>query len=404
MPYTKNKKRPDGRLKATVYIGIKNGRKQYKYVYAATVKELDRKVQDLKLKLGKGIDLTAERDTFGAWGEKWLKLKKVKVSCGRYNTYAARFANLAPVHNCPITKLRTTDIQDIILDLASEPCARTGKPYARHTLTEIKNVAAQIIKMAIGNRVLDYNCALQVEIPKTTTAEKRRALTDEEQRWIIDTPHRAQTAAMIMMYAGLRRGELLALTWEDIDLEQGCIYVNKSVEMIDDKPHIKAGGKTSAATRTVYIPQILVEYLSQVEHDRFSLVCPNAKGNLMSDTAWRRLWDSYLCDLNLRYGNWGSCLQTAGKRPSKYAPQQKPMLIPHFTAHWLRHTYITLLYKAGVDILTAKEQAGHSDIKTTMQIYTHLDSEYKRQNIDMLDKYIKSTSEDYTGQMRVKQN
>ena len=392
MPRINNKRLSNGRLRPRIYIGKKNGKPQYKAVYATTTKELEKKVTELKLKLGKGIDLTANRDTFGAWGERWLKLKKAKVSAGRYNTYAARFANLEPLHDCPIIKLRTSDIQDIILDCAIEPSEHTGKPYAKHTLSEIKNVAAQIIQLAIGNRVLDYNCALLVEIPKAATTEKRRALTEDEQQWILNTPHRAQTAAMIMMYAGLRRGELLALTWEDIDLKQGSITVNKSVEMIDDKPHIKEGGKTSAATRIVFIPKVLVNYLSNVEHNRFSLVCPNAKGTLMSDTAWRRLWDSYLCDLNLKYGNWQNCIQTAGKRPSKFAPQEKPMLIPHITTHWLRHTYITLLYKAGVDVLTAKEQAGHSDIKTMMGIYTHLDSEYKKQNISKLDDYLNNNS------------
>ena len=100
-----------------------------------------------------------------------MKLKKAKVSAGRYNTYAARYANLEPLYDCPITKLRTTDIQDIILNCAAEPSERTGKPYAKYTLTEIKNVAAQIIQLAISNRVLDYNCALMVEIPKAAKAE-----------------------------------------------------------------------------------------------------------------------------------------------------------------------------------------------------------------------------------------
>ena len=396
-----NKRRADGRLKAQVYLGLKDGKRQYKYVYATTAKELDRKVQELKLKLGKGIDLTADKDTFGEWGKRWLRLKKTNVSAKRYTTYSSRFDNLGPLHSCPITKLRTSDIQDIILDCATENSEKTGKPYARQTLIEIKNVAAQIIHLAISNRVLDYNCALMVEIPKIDSVDNRRALTKEEQKWITDTPHRAQTAAMIMMYAGLRRGELLALTWEDIDLKEKTISVTKSVEMIEDKPYLKEGGKTSAATRTVYMPQVLVDYLSNVEHERFTLVCPNGKGTLMSDTAWRRMWDSYLCDLNLKYGDWEHCEQTKRKRPkSKYTHPKLPKLIPNITAHWLRHTYITLLYMAGVDVLTAKEQAGHSDIKTTMGIYTHLDSEHKKHNISKLDEYLEKDA----GQMQVKEN
>ena len=114
-------------------------------------------------------------------------------------------------------------IQDVILDCADEPSEKTGKPYAKQTLIEIRNVAKQIIQLAIENRVLDYNCASAVKIPKTAEKSTRRALTEEEQSWITDTPHRAQTAAMIMMYAGLRRGELLALTWQDIDLDRKAV-------------------------------------------------------------------------------------------------------------------------------------------------------------------------------------
>lgn len=390
MARIKNKARDDGRLQSKVYIGTKSGKKQYKYVYATNAKELEQKVQELKTKLNKGLDLTADRDTFGYWGEKWLKLKKIEVSAGRYVTYCARYKNLEPLCSMNISKIKATDIQDIIIDCATEPSERTGKPYARKTLIEIRNTASQIIKLAIQNRVLDYDCAEAVKIPKSAESSTRRALTDEEQRWITDTPHRAQTAAMIMMYAGLRRGELLALTWQDINLEEGTISVTKSVELIKGLLHIKPGGKTDAATRTVYIPRKLISYLQNTPHDPLGLVCPTVKGTPMTDTAWRRLWDSYLADLNIKYGDWSGCMQTGGKRPAKHSPMEKPFLIPRITPHWLRHTFITMLYMAGVDVLTAKEQAGHADISTTMSIYTHLDEKYKRKSISKLDEYLES--------------
>lgn len=392
MARIKNKARDDGRLQSKVYIGTKNGKKQYKYVYATNAKELEQKVQELKTKLNKGLDLTADRDTFGYWGEKWLKLKKIEVSAGRYVTYCARYKNLEPLYSMNISKIKATDIQDIIIDCATEPSERTGKPYAKKTLIEIRNTASQIIKLAIQNRVLDYDCAEAVKIPKSAESSTRRALTEEEQSWITDTPHRAQTAAMIMMYAGLRRGELLALTWQDINLEEGTISVTKSVELIKGLPHIKPGGKTDAATRTVYIPRKLISYLQSTPHDLLGLVCPTVKGTPMTDTAWRRLWESYLADLNIKYGDWSGCMQTGGKRPAKHSPMEKPFLIPRITPHWLRHTFITMLYIAGVDVLTAKEQAGHADISTTMSIYTHLDEKYKRKSISKLDEYLESIS------------
>lgn len=74
--------------------------------------------------------------------------------------------------------------------------------------------------------------------------------------------------------------------------------------------------------------------------------------------------------------------------PSKYSPKGIPFVIPKITAHWLRHTFITLMYFAGIDILTAMQQAGHADIKTTMEIYTHLDSVYKVKQVSKLDDYL----------------
>ena len=64
-----------------------------------------------------------------------------------------------------------------------------------------------------------------------------------------------------------------------------------------------------------------------------------------------------------------------------------PIVIDKITAHMLRHTFITNMYLAGVDVLTAKEQAGHSDIQTTLNIYTHLDGIYKKKEISKLDQF-----------------
>ena len=73
--YAEKQKRPDGRIKSKVYIGQVNGKPQYKYVYAKNNRELEQKIQEVKTKLGKGLDMTAERDSFKYWAEQWLKLK-----------------------------------------------------------------------------------------------------------------------------------------------------------------------------------------------------------------------------------------------------------------------------------------------------------------------------------------
>ncbi len=374
----KYKKRPDGRYGARVNLG----NKQYKYVCANSPKELDEKITQLKLRLGKGLDVAAERDTFGEWADLWLEQKKLSVSAGTYGSYVGHYKKLEELRNIPITKIRLNDFQSIVFKLGSGE-----NPLSKKTLTGLKQSMIQIMQLAIDNRVIDYNCANAIIIPNTAKpSEKRRALTAEEQRWVRETPHRAQTAAMIMMYAGLRRGELLPLTWSDIDFERKTISVNKAVAYVKGKPVVKNCGKTEAALRTVYVPDILIDYLKSVKRTSL-LVCPSARGTIITDTGWKRLWESYLKELNFRYGDFGNYVNL--KVMSKFQPGGLPMVIPNITAHWLRHTFITNMFFAGISLMTAKEQAGHSDIKTTSEIYTHLSEEYKERDMNNLNNFFK---------------
>lgn len=379
-------RRPDGRYQSKVSLG--SG--QYKYVYAKSVKELEAKLKQIYTQLGKGLDIAAQRDTFGNWSQRWLRLKQAEVSPHRYYVYQCRVHNLSDLENMEVSKIRTMDLQEIILDLAGS--------YSKSVLREIKSTAKQILQLAMDNRVIDYNAAESVKIPNISadSRSERRALTEEEQSWILNTPHRAQTAAMIMLYAGLRRGEVVPLLWSDIDLEAGTISVNKSMSRKGSNWDIKTGAKTRAGVRTVYIPGVLIDYLKELPRSSF-LVCPDTTGKMLSLSAFEKMWDSYLAELNFRYGDF-SCVMITGKNgrlekfikpKSRFAPKKIPMVIPQISPHWLRHTFITNLYFAGIDILTAKELAGHADIHTTMEIYTHLDATHKQKQISKLDEYLR---------------
>lgn len=379
-------RRPDGRYQSKVSLG--SG--QYKYVYAKSVKELESKLKQLYTQLGKGLDIAAQRDTFGNWSQRWLRLKQAEVSPHRYYVYQCRVHNLSDLGNMEVSKIRTMDLQEIILNLAGS--------YSKSVLREIKSTAKQILQLAMDNRVIDYNAAESVKIPNISadSRSERRALNEEEQSWILNTPHRAQAAAMIMLYAGLRRGEVVPLLWSDIDLEAGTISVNKSMSRKGSNWEIKTGAKTRAGVRTVYIPGVLIDYLKELPRSSF-LVCPDTTGKMLSLSAFEKMWDSYLAELNFRYGDF-SCVMITGKNgrlekfikpKSRFAPKKIPMVIPQISPHWLRHTFITNLYFAGIDILTAKELAGHADIHTTMEIYTHLDATHKQKQISKLDEYLR---------------
>lgn len=93
-----------------------------------------------------------------------------------------------------------------------------------------------------------------------------------------------------------------------------------------------------------------------------------------------------MCDLNLKYG-------TSIEKRNKFDPRGNMLTIKPFTPHCLRHTFCTIMYEAGIDVLTAKEQMGHSDVKTTLAIYTHLDSQHKKKNISKLNEYLQTGTE-----------
>lgn len=387
MPKKKNARRKDGLIKISVYVGRDaQGKRMYRYVYGKSQKDAEEKALSVKLSLRKGLDVAAARDTFSFWADRFLEGKERTVSNGQYTSYTASVKHLAPLCSMEIGRIRPDDVQSILNQLSVRN-PYTGKPAAAKTLIVIRMTASQIFRLAISNRVIDLNPADALYIPRTAPAQKRGALTQEEQQRINDTPHRAQTAAMIMLYAGLRRGELVALQWSDIDLDARTITVNKSAEALRSRYVIKPSGKTDAAMRVVYIPQRLVEYLRTVPRV-CDYVCHNARGQMHSPTSFYAMWESYLGELNRRYG--------AEKNINKHMPKKLPFTIPRFTPHWLRHTCATNMYLAGIDPLTAKDQLGHASIQTTLSIYTHLDQKYKRRAIDKLDEYFS-----HAGNMRV---
>lgn len=386
MAKSRVKKRADGRYMMQIYIGTVDGKKRYKYVYGATPKEVERKAEEVRIMLNKGLDVAAMRDTFEDWAKRLLNAKERKgISASQIRNYKNYVAHLSPIWEVQIAEIRPIHLQEIIDFLAKPHDGRQG--LAKKTLFQIRNTASQVFELAKENRITEYNPAEYVTVPKDASQETREALSEEQQAWIRDTPHRAQRAAMIMMYAGLRRGEVTALKWSDIDLHEGTISVTKSVEMIGGRPKIKRP-KTEAGTRLVTIPRILVDFLKREKAEEVPLciyVVHTTHGKMMTNQAWRSLWESYITDLNIKYGY--------GGKVSKFSPQKLPLRIPYFTPHWLRHTFASLLYLSGVDAVTARDQMGHSDIKTTLEIYTHLDKKYKIRHMEKLDRFLSDTGQ-----------
>lgn len=389
------KKRPDGRYIMQVYLGRVDGKKKYKSVYGNTQKEAEENAAKLKQKLRIGLNIAPEKNLFSEWADEWLAFASATMTEKNYANYTSAVSYLKEdIGDIFVEKIRTIDIQSVVLGLA-EKNPHTKKPTSKSRLNYVKSAAKQIFDLCIDNRILQYNPALAVKIPNTTPARVREPITKEQQRWVRDMDHRAQPAAMVMLYAGLRRGELVPLTWSDINLKKGTIAVNKSVGYVKNRPILKEGAKTDAGTRTVSIPKILVNYLSELPKTSV-LFFPMQDGNMFTEGAWKRMWESYICDLNVTYGKFTDEWKPNGV-PKKQNPKKLPLSITPFTPHQLRHTFASMMYMAGVDVLTTKYMMGHSDIKTTLNIYTKLDKKYKTEDMSKLDDFIEKRPEEETG-------
>lgn len=395
MAKAKLKKRADGRYQKSVYLGKdEDGKRKYKTVNGYSVKEVEEKAQLIKLQIGKGMDVLNAGMKWGKLVNLWLAYKKSILSEGQYKTYSIYLSHFSALNDRPINKLVKSDFQQIILD--EYACnSHTGKPTAKKTLRDWRGAVRQVFNYAIENRVIEFSPAQYIEIPRDAKTSERRALTAQEQLWVVSTKHRAQLPAMIMMFAGLRLGECLALQWRDINLTERTIDVHQKL-VTKGKAHIEQGAKTISGVRTVTdVPKILIDFLKkQPEHKPDDFVVTSTKGTLMSDTAWRRLWNSYMADLNIKYGNFSDYER---QPKSKYDPKGVPFVIDRFTAHSLRHTCATNLLYTGHELHYVQKQMGHAKPSTTLDIYTHyVESLPKRKSnkiisIDALIKEFKPT-------------
>lgn len=391
----KLKKRADGRYQMNVYLGKDaDGRSKYKAVYGKTQKEVKKKAEELKYKLGKGMDLLNADITFEELQKRWAAYKKPLLREQQFKDYLTALKPFDCLKSIKIGKLVKADFQAIINEYAIKN-PKTGKPTAKQTLRSYRMVARQVFDFAVENRIVDYNPLNYVNIPNNSPKNDRRALTEQEQQWIINTPHRAQLPAMIMMLAGLRLGECLALQWRDIDLKNSEIFVHQKLMYKQSPPVVEQGAKTEAGIRRIHMPVKLVQFLkSQPPHNPDDYVNLSAKGRFYTATSWKTVWQSYLTDLNLKYGDFSGYDK---KYKSKFDPKGVPFVIEPFTAHYLRHTHATNLFHCGKDILYVQTQLGHTKPETTLNIYTHLVKNHSISKSDKVidfDEYISKISEE----------
>lgn len=362
------KPRADGRL--TKRIKLVNGKN--KDIYGYSEEEVYEQIAQIRLEEKGGL-VVGDTTTMREWALMWFKAtKEGKLSYSGENAYR----NVIDVHiipyfqDTPLKEIKPIHIQQFINTKSDKSSSLNGK---------IIVTLRQLFKSAILNGIVSVNPAETIKPCGIETDEKIPLISDQQEKLLeLTKDTRTKLFINLALYCGLRRGEILALKWEDINIIDGTVKINKAVSFVKDKPIVKPP-KTKAGNRTLPLPLNVIKLLCNAKK-KHSLIVPNAKGELMSKTAYRRLWDIVIDKLQKPIKE--DKVLTDGEKRNN--------MIFAVTPHKLRHTYCTMLYYAGVDLKTAQYLMGHAKISTTAEIYTHLANEQITAAKDKINAYIQS--------------
>jgi len=216
--------------------------------------------------------------------------------------------------------------------------------------------------------VIDRNAADGLRQPKADRTT-RRALTAQETSAVLEVIDTSADGLLlaILYYAGLRRGEALGLRWSDIDFPARTLRVEQDIDCVTGKVGTV---KTHTSVRTVPVPDELITLLNKSRQVGNGYLIRSPKtGGYWPKSTFVRHWRSIQAAL----------LSAA---PSIENDGTGSILTPHY----FRHNYASVLYRSGVDVLSAQQYLGHADPATTMRIYTHLADETQLKDAEKVRK------------------
>ena len=182
----------------------------------------------------------------------------------------------------------------------------------------------------------------------------------------------------LAIFTGCRRGELMALTWDDLDFEHGAVSITKSVCRVDGQIIIKAT-KTQGSVRAISLPPVVLtlgkEWKTEQAYYRLSIGSQwKGDGHIFTG------WNGELMGLETPYQIFRRII-----RNYNASQEDEALRLPVITLHGLRHTAATLLIVSGIDIRTVSGRLGHSCASTTLNIYSHALEEMDRKASDALE-------------------
>jgi integrase len=342
--------RADGQWAASISLGYDaNGKHLRKTVYAATKTAVMEELKKLQIKAGQLASVDAGAMTVGQLLSQWLDAAKLSVCRGTLATYAQHVNDLLlpKLGAIKLARLNSLHVEGLYRQLADDGHSAARQRHAGVTL----RVA---LSWAVKHRLIPNNPASGklVALP----AHAKREIKPLEAAQIAAFLAAARKDRLHAMYplaidSGCRQGELLGLTWADVDFGKGSLTVNRSLEEVGGSLALKEP-KTKKSRRTITLSAFTLAALQ--EHRKAML----AEGNYSADRP-------VFC--GVRSKSW---LRKSDVYRHSFAPILKDAGL-RFRFHDMRHVCATLLLAAGTDVKTVQERLGHSTPMMTLNVYSH---------------------------------
>ena len=346
------RKRKDGHWEGRYTAGYdQDGKRIIKNVLGRTQAEVKSK---LSVAIAESQQLDVSRSgeyTVAEWLRLWFELyakPNIRPSTAGYYRRALEEYTIPRIGHIKLNKLTSREIQKLYKDLLETGRLRK-KQRRKHpglsgsTVRGVHIMLHGALDRAVKERLLIRNPADSCVVPKVQHQEMK-TLQPEDLKAYLDAAERRNALAMfyLELVSGIRKGELVALQWADLDVEQRTISVSKQATKDETGSLVVTRPKTENSVRLISIPQEAVELLvrEHAKHPDNPWLFPSSRTGAM-----------YLATLHQRI------LKDAG--------------LEHLRFHDLRHTFATLALQNGVDIKTVSAMLGHYDAGFTLRIYTH---------------------------------
>ena len=297
----------------------------------------------------------SEEYTVAEWLRLWFELyakPNIWPSTAGYYRRGMEEYTIPRMGTTKLNKLTSREIQKLYKDLLENGRTREQQRKKKPGLggSTVRGVHAMLhsaLDRAVKEWLLIGNPADSYVVPKVQHQEMK-TLRPEDLKAYLDAAERRNALAMfyLELVSGIRKGELVALQWADLNVEQRTISISKQATKDEDNRLIVARPKTENSVRQISIPQAAVELLvkEHTKHPGNPWLFPSSRTRGMYHT------DS---------------VDTLHQRILKDAG------LEHLRFHDLRHTFATLALQNGVDIKTVSAMLGHYDAGFTLRTYTH---------------------------------